>query len=683
MSQEHICCWALSPMTPRSSPSGTASELTSTGTGSTSTTFCIPTTNARWKRSSPATSTWRGIRRWPGCRPSASQVSSGSVRRPSACAIRTADLVSVIVTRDGGPVRSVGDLQGRRVAVGAKDSPQATLIPLLHLAQQGLEPGRDFEVLPFDRLVGKHGDHIGGERDAARALVRGDCDAACLIDGNLLLFAQEGTLPAGSVRTIATTPQYDHCNFTVLESAKSAFAGTLSGTSARHVLRGPGRAAAARSRGPEAMASRTDRRLRTALESGRPIRVPRRVRRGDSRAMHVDLEDLAFERGGALLVKRALRLAPVGEEVTVAGRAPDLEIHLRAWCRAEGHDCDGWRTPGPATPGSYGGPQLGNGGRGAQRAGRADPRECGAVLDSPPLRWGLAGRGALVEAGSPEFHFALDRKTEVWSGDAARMYASGCRGAVGPGDRRALGAPSSTCRAEVEDAVVQVMTYLIENETAALVVPSRFVAQMHPHFREVMQVLAIQAADEARHIEVFTRRALLKRKELGLSTAGGQASLQTLVDEPDFAIASFLLSVLGEGSFLTCSGFSNASRRTRSPPRCAGSPRRTRPATSPSGCRTSASTCEAAPSLRETLMNAVRRRHESLRHTAGLNAEVFDALVLLAAGSWECEDIGKGHDAVTALVQEMHAGRKGRLLKLGFSDADAEEMSALHTRNFM
>ena len=95
------------------------------------------------------------------------------------------------------------------------------------------------------------------------------------------------------------------------------------------------------------------------------------------------------------------------------------------------------------------------------------------------------------------------------------------------------------------------MTYLIENETAALVIPSRFIAQMHPHFREVMQVLAVQAADEARHMEVFTRRALLKRGSLGLSTAGGQASLKTLVDEPDFAIASFLLSVLGEGTFLS------------------------------------------------------------------------------------------------------------------------------------
>lgn len=132
------------------------------------------------------------------------------------------DLVSAIVTRDAGPVQTLQDLKGRRVAVGAKDSPQATLIPLEYIAQQGLQPDVDFEVLYFDRLVGKHGDHIGGERDAARALARGDCDAACLLDANLLLFAQEGTLPAGSARTLASTPQFDHCNFTVIEGRMSA-----------------------------------------------------------------------------------------------------------------------------------------------------------------------------------------------------------------------------------------------------------------------------------------------------------------------------------------------------------------------------------------------------------------------------------------------------------------------------
>lgn len=129
------------------------------------------------------------------------------------------DLTSVIVVRADSKATSLRDLEGARVATGAVDSPQAHLIPLLHMAEAGLEPGRDVTVRSFDLLVGKHGDHIGGEREAARALVAGEVDAACMIDGNHLLFAREGVLPPGSTRIIHQTGPYDHCNFTVLDGA--------------------------------------------------------------------------------------------------------------------------------------------------------------------------------------------------------------------------------------------------------------------------------------------------------------------------------------------------------------------------------------------------------------------------------------------------------------------------------
>ena len=35
------------------------------------------------------------------------------------------------------------------------------------------------------------------------------------------------------------------------------------------------------------------------------------------------------------------------------------------------------------------------------------------------------------------------------------------------------------------------------------------------------------------------------------------------------------------------------------------------------------------------------------------------------------------------LQEEMNEGRRRRLVRLGFSDAQAAELSALHTRNFM
>jgi hypothetical protein len=398
--------------------------------------------------------------------------------------------------------------------------------------------------------------------------------------------------------------------------------------------------------------------------------------------MHVDLGDVGFNSGGALLVKRALRLAGPAESVTVTGRSPDLALHLRAWCRAEGHDFRWAEDSANGYAQLHKGPTADQRWTGAERAGGADPHERTAVLDRPSQRWGLAGRGALVEAGSPEFHFSLDRKAEIWSADAIRIYAQAVAAQWDP----AKAVPWDVefdLPEEVEDAIVQIMTYLVENETAALVVPSRFVAQIHPHFREVMQVLAIQAADEARHIDVFARRALLKRKELGLSTTGGQASLQTLVEEPSFAIASFLLSVLGEGTFLNLLWFLERVAPdpiTSAVCRLAAQDEARHVAFGMSHLREH---IQREPSTRQTLMNAVRRRHEMLRHIAGLNAEVFDALVLLAAGSWEGADIARGHAAVSALNQEMHIGRKRRLLKLGFEDADADEMSALHTRNFM
>jgi ABC-type phosphate/phosphonate transport system substrate-binding protein len=151
----------------------------------------------------------------------AQRVAGGLGRQARAIAMRDTDqdLTSVIAVRTDSALRSPDELRGKTVGVGAKDSPQATLIPLLALAEAGLEPGRDFEVRYFDVLAGKHGDHIGGERDAARALIAGEIDAACMIDGNHLAFTREGTLPQGGTRVLLQTDTYDHCNFTVLDDA--------------------------------------------------------------------------------------------------------------------------------------------------------------------------------------------------------------------------------------------------------------------------------------------------------------------------------------------------------------------------------------------------------------------------------------------------------------------------------
>jgi hypothetical protein len=402
---------------------------------------------------------------------------------------------------------------------------------------------------------------------------------------------------------------------------------------------------------------------------------------------HIDLGSLGFSSGAHLLIKRALREVAVGERVSVRGSHPDIGVDLRSWCRGQGHGyleaspseassdsgLAGWIVRGAAADGRW---------QHIERTGRADARAEAAIHRAPSANWGFAARGAAVEAGGALFHYPLATQELVWSNNVPKLYAQALKAQWNPTTAIDWQVPFEL-PADVERAIVQVMTYLIENENAALQVPARFIAQVHPHFREVLQLLAVQIADEARHVEVFTRRATLRGDELGLSTVSGQQSLRTLLEEPDFALASFMLSVMGEGTFLNLLRFLELyapDPLTRQIARLVFHDEARHVAF---GVGHLQFQIAADPSLRDRLAAAVTARHEALSQTAGLNEEVMDSLVLLAAGSWKPEDIARGYASVQELTEEMHAGRKSRLEKLGFDSTTAAELSAQHTRNFM
>ncbi|MGH3567216.1 MAG: ferritin-like domain-containing protein [Pseudonocardia sp.] len=390
----------------------------------------------------------------------------------------------------------------------------------------------------------------------------------------------------------------------------------------------------------------------------------------------LDLGGLGFHEGAHLLLTRALRAVPPGASVLVSGADPALGVHLRAWCRGIGHGfaldaAGGYHlTRGRAEQQRW---------AGAERAGGSGPD---GIVAHPPAHWGLAARGALVEAGGSTPAFDLADRDVVWADLAPRLYAHAAAAQWDPATTVDWDA-GTELPDDIEAAVVQVMTYLVENEQAALVVPARLLARVHPHFREVQQLLAVQAADEARHVEVFTRRALLHGSEMGTSSAGGRDSLGTLLAEPDFSLATFLLSVLGEGSFLALLGFLDQHAPdpvTRQVTRLARVDETRHVAF---GVAHLQHQSRLDPTLRGRLRAAVERRHDALADTAGLNADVFDSLVVLAAGEWTPEAIARGYRAVQELHHAMDEGRRQRLNRLGFPDDEAAELSALHTRNFM
>ena len=133
----------------------------------------------------------------------------------------------------------------------------------------------------------------------------------------------------------------------------------------------------------------------------------------------IDLEDLALGEGGHLLLARGLATSRV---IAVRGRDPALAVDLPAWCRSLGHALADLQRGAIVTATIT--RTTADRWVGAERAGAADPRATDAIASTPPARWGLAARGALVEAGAPAFDFPLADRDLVWTDDAARLYAA-------------------------------------------------------------------------------------------------------------------------------------------------------------------------------------------------------------------------------------------------------------------
>src|SRR6185295_8500926 len=66
----------------------------------------------------------------------------------------------------------------------------------------------------FDVLVGKHGDHVGGEHDALKCLRRGEADACAMLDLNWDGWTRDGTIDTGQYIVVDRTDRFDHCVFT-------------------------------------------------------------------------------------------------------------------------------------------------------------------------------------------------------------------------------------------------------------------------------------------------------------------------------------------------------------------------------------------------------------------------------------------------------------------------------------
>jgi hypothetical protein len=410
-------------------------------------------------------------------------------------------------------------------------------------------------------------------------------------------------------------------------------------------------------------------------------------------ALAVHGGDLPLGGGLLALLRPALARVEPGGVVAVLSSERSVREDLASWCRLERHEYLGHeRSDDGCDRLLVRRGELGVA-RGPREAGMILPRRGGQVASADVLRMvpmpasadpdsGFAPRGARVEPGGPSYPFSLIERDRVAPPEVAQLYDQ----AVGAQWNASTDVPWDEVghhEPALEEAVGQVMTFLAENEVSALYVPARFLPRIHPAYEEVAMFLALQLADEARHIDVFLKRARIAGGGLGISSATTSRSLRSLLDPDDFTEAAFLLSVLGEGTFLDLLRFVEQN----APDACtADIARRARADESRHvhfGLAHVRHALAHDPPLAGRLESAVRRRSAQLHGVAGVPAPVQDALTILAAGSTDPPAVARGHDQFRELLNVMHSARIKRLVHAGFSPEQADLLSGLHTPNFM
>ncbi len=294
---------------------------------------------------------------------------------------------------------------------------------------------------------------------------------------------------------------------------------------------------------------------------------------------------------------------------------------------------------------------------------------------------GLVPLGAIAEAGGPEYAWRLNEADGVWAAELAALSGRAARLQWDAGRdipwEAAVGLPE-----HVERAVAQVMTYIAQNEHAALYVPARFLPQVNPRYTEVLLWLSSHVYDEARHVEVFTKRALAGGVR-SYALASTDLSLHSLLDEHDFTAAALLLNVLGEGTFLDLLRFVQRHAPDAATAEAARLAHRDERRHVHFGIAHIRRRMMLDPSEGAALVAAAERRAAKLTSLSGLSPLLAESLTLMAARSLQPSDVAEAGAALRALMQTMDRNRVRRLRAAGFDEPTARHLSDLHTPNLM
>lgn len=186
---------------------------------------------------------------------------------------------------------------------------------------------------------------------------------------------------------------------------------------------------------------------------------------------------------------------------------------------------------------------------------RARPGKRGLTLDE--IEIGPAGvvpehsdnralrvRGSAPRPDAPRVPGTYEGKADVYSENARLLYEE----AVQRQWSSATDIPWDEIQPlpdDMERAMCQLCTVLTEIEFIAGDTPGQWLPKINSEHHEVKLFLLSQIMDEARHLDVFRKRALANGG--GLLSSGPQDGLRVIIDAKDFTEMSAIMHVAAEG----------------------------------------------------------------------------------------------------------------------------------------
>jgi hypothetical protein len=165
----------------------------------------------------------------------------------------------------------------------------------------------------------------------------------------------------------------------------------------------------------------------------------------------------------------------------------------------------------------------------------------------------FAPRGALrdpyrAEMPTIEDYTVLD-SCEVWADNVVTLYEE-AKARQWNATRDIPWEELKPLPEDLEKATCQLCTFLTEVEFVAGDFPAKWMYRIPQDFLEVKSFLSTQIMDEARHQEVFRKRAIAGGGLMHCAP-GFEWALKAILDAPTHTMGTFLLNLLGEGLVLS------------------------------------------------------------------------------------------------------------------------------------